>query len=155
VLQATDMTLTLIGPIEHSAAVQRLARFDNFHHVAALQGDALKREMDRHDILVMPYDTTQAGVRASSAPNKLFQYLACAKPIVIADMPQLTPLPDHFVYRADSAAAFVRAIRQASADDSRDLRQARLDFARRNTWDARGDQIRALLQSLSIKEPKT
>lgn len=152
VLRATNMTLTLIGPIEDAAAVEHFSRFENYRHVPPLTGDALRKELKQHDVLTMPYDTTQVGVQASSAPNKLFQYLACARPIAIAAMPQLIPLPDQFVYQAESAEEFLAAIRRAADEDSQALRAARLDFARRNSWDARGDQIRALLQTLSTEE---
>jgi glycosyltransferase involved in cell wall biosynthesis len=103
--------------------------------------------MMNHDVLIMPYDLGRKGVRAATAPNKLFQYIACGKPIVISDMPAFLKLPDGFVYRASDAAQFVNAVHQAFAEDSDEMTRARLKFAAENTWDTRGDRLRDLLDS--------
>ena len=146
-LQDQSIELTLIGPVQVPEVLNELRRFDNLHTVAPLEGAKLQKAMMNHDVLIMPYDLERQGVRAATAPNKLFQYIACGKPVVISDMPAFLRLPDGFVYRASDAAQFVNAVHQAFAEDSDEMTRARLKFAAENTWDTRGDRLRDLLDS--------
>jgi len=144
-LQDQSIELTLIGPVQVPEVLNELRCFDNLHTVAPLEGVKLQKAMMNHDVLIMPYDSERKSVRAATAPNKLFQYIACGKPVVISDMPAFLRLPDKFVYRASDAAQFVNAVHQAFTEDSDEATRARLKFAAENTWDARGDRLRELL----------
>jgi glycosyltransferase involved in cell wall biosynthesis len=101
------------------------------------------------DVFVMPYDVSQPAVRAITAPNKLFQYLACGRPVVCSNLPSLLQLPDTFIYVAADAGQFVSAVRAAFAEDTVALATSRLDFAADNTWTARGDQLHRLIEQTS------
>ena len=84
---------------------------------------------------------------ASTAPNKLYTYLAAGKPIVSSDLPALISMDEGLLYRVTSAEGFIAAIRRAFAEDSDVLREKRLAIARENTWDSRGDELRAILEN--------
>ncbi len=103
------------------------------------------------DMLLMPY---QAQVAASSggdisrylSPMKLFEYLACGRPILSGDLPVLREVlnPSNSVLLPlDDLETWAAAIRDLAADPNRRSllgEQARLD-ASHYTWDERARKI--------------
>jgi glycosyltransferase involved in cell wall biosynthesis len=148
VLECEDMQLHLIGPAQDAG--ETLTRVINDPR-AVKYGTKVGEEMQNilldADVLVLPYrPTPDSGMLAATAPNKLFTYLAVAKPIVTSDLPALVSLGDGVLYRARSADEFVAAIRRAFAEDGDAFRERRLGIARENTWNSRGDQLRSMIE---------
>jgi glycosyltransferase involved in cell wall biosynthesis len=141
-----QIELTLVGPIEEPQHSAELLAVRTVRHIGALTGEELQAELQAADVLVMPYDTRQAAVRAISAPNKLFQYLACGRPVVCSDLPSLMQLPHGFLYVAANSAQFAAAVNAAFDEDTEVLAAERLDFSAGNTWNARGDRLQQLIQ---------
>jgi len=145
-LAEEGITLTMIGPVEDQTLIEPFLGHSNFVHSEPQIGDQLFQSLREQNVLIMPYRTNGAGAKVTSAPNKLFQYLAAGKPVVISDMPSFIDLPDGFIYRAFSAESFVQAIRRAAAEDSLELRNARVRLAAEHSWDRRGDTLLQLLR---------
>jgi glycosyltransferase involved in cell wall biosynthesis len=137
-LEIDSIKLILIGPEETSKKLMSLKCHKNFEHVHPLFGEALKAALGDCNVLVIPYDSDNVANQAIAAPNKLFQYLACGKPIVISALPNFLNLPHGFIYRATSSSEFLEQVQRAATEDTNALFQARLDFASDNSWDARG-----------------
>jgi len=141
-----QIELTLVGPIEEPQHSAELFAVRAVRHIGALTGEQLQAELQAADVLVMPYDTRQAAVRAISAPNKLFQYLACGRPVVCSDLPSLMQLPRGFLYVAANSAQFTAAVNTAFDEDTEALAAKRLDFAASNSWRSRGDRLQQVIQ---------
>ncbi len=148
VLSNRNISLYIVGPVCDSAGISRLSTFDNFKLLPPAEGSALQSLLEEMDVCIIPFDTSLPVVQACT-PNKLFQYIACGKPVVTSNMPQLVQLPDKFVYVADNAVEFEKCILRSHEEDCRELVEQRIDIARRNSWDARGDQLLAILQSFA------
>lgn len=146
--------LRLIGADQTSEGLLILKGNANFEHLKPLGDSALKKCLEECDVLIIPYDSSKAVLRVITAPNKLFQYLACGKPIVISDLPHFIELPDKFIYRASTAQEFVTQVLNAFQEDCAECYQARLDYAARNTWDVRGDQLHEHLQIIRSRHDK-
>ncbi len=112
------------------------------------------------DVLLMPY---QQKVAASSggdiarylSPMKLFEYLACQRPIVSSDLAVLQEVlnPQNAILApADDPAAWERAIQSLRSDPelrNRLASQARQD-AQRYTWETRARRILEVNQQNSF-----
>ena len=146
-LEERDVLVTLVGPQQDSQAMADVRPRENLSASEPLYGEELRRFLTSQDVLIMPYDGQDEAVRATTAPNKLFQYLACGRPVVASGMPNLLPLPAGFVYNADSADRFVEKIRQAYTEDTNARAARRVEFAMDNTWDRRGELLREILRS--------
>lgn len=144
VAEQDDMRLTIVGPIAYDWLLDKLRSFSNFTHVQALTGLPLQEELLKHDVLVMPY-ASPVDNEVTSVPAKLYQYLAVGCPVVSSVMPNLKAFPDKTVYQADTKTGFVDLIRQAASEDEDDLRRMRIQLTANETWDARGDLMRAVL----------
>lgn len=140
-----DMQLTIIGPISNPRLIDKLVGKNNFAHIETLVGESLQIELLKHDVLVMPYSSSVDN-EVTSAPAKLFQYLATGRPVVSSFMPNLIEMPDYFVYKSKSACEFIQNIRQAASSDSIERKNNRIAFSEMHSWNARGDLVRKLLE---------
>ncbi len=94
------------------------------------------------DACILPYERNAWTANIDSL--KLYEYLACGRPIVSTDIPAARSFGD-VVRIADEPAAFVAAIEAALAEDSAGLAARRRALAAANTWDMRVAQIAELL----------
>jgi glycosyltransferase involved in cell wall biosynthesis len=144
------VVLTLIGPLEGPEQFQDLLSRDNVEHHDTLVGAALENQLKKADVFVMPYDLDQPGVRAITAPNKLFQYLACGRPVVCSNLPRLIELPQGFIYVAADEEQFARAAMTAFDEDTDARAQARRSYASRHTWQARGEALQRVIAQKTV-----
>jgi glycosyltransferase involved in cell wall biosynthesis len=140
--------LYLIGPVKSSKIQSALLSYQNVKWIQPMEGLALQSMMQKMDVFINPLDANLKIVKVITATNKLFQYLACGKPIVISNMPNFISLPNKFVYKANDAKDFVDCILLAYAEDSAELMTQRIEYARANSWNARGDQLYSILKSI-------
>jgi glycosyltransferase involved in cell wall biosynthesis len=86
----------------------------------------------------------------SADPNKLYEYAACGRPIVtMKHSDDLEPLRG-LIHLAESREEFVEQVRVALATGSN--QEKLTEFARKRSWQARSDEIAALIrESLARK----
>jgi len=82
---------------------------------------------------------------AITAPNKLFSYITTGKLIVSSNFPNLIRFKHGIIYFADSKETFVSQIRKAYNEYSDELREKRFDIAEKNTWEKRGNELKAII----------
>jgi glycosyltransferase involved in cell wall biosynthesis len=144
ILEQKDMRLTIVGPVAYESLLENIRSSSNFKHAPALTGFSLQKELLEHDVLVMPY-ASPVDNEVTSVPAKLYQYLAVGRPVVSSIMPNLKLFPDKIVYQSETKISFVNLIRKAAREDTVDLRRMRVQVATHETWNARGEQIYAIL----------
>jgi glycosyltransferase involved in cell wall biosynthesis len=148
-LKNNKIELVLIGPVSNCFNMELIMKYKNLILKNSLEGDELMRELMCQDVLVMPYKASSAFSQFSWAPNKLFQYIAAGKPVVSSNI-NLLPLPDKFLYKAQSPLQFVFEVIRAYEDDSSELVVARKNYAAMNSWNVRGDELYKYLNFLSV-----
>lgn len=148
--QQDDIEVHMIGPVvEANAAARSLLASPSVVAHGPRVGRELQDILLDADVLVLPYVVSAAsGMLAATAPNKLYTYLAVAKPIVASALPALLSLDEGLLYRASSATDFVSQVRRAFAEDNDAFRQNRLKLGRDNRWDRRGDELRDFIETL-------
>lgn len=145
IVEQSDMELVFVGNVD-AALLQRLNAPERIQMKGVLVGDALYHEMALFDVAIAPYDVE--GINAGVTPNKLFQYLACACPAVITDIPNIQGVeyPAGTVYVAGDEEEFTAMIRKACEEDCPVYSKARQQLAADNTWEKR---IQGFLARLS------
>ncbi|BBL80014.1 hypothetical protein RxyAA322_18680 [Rubrobacter xylanophilus] len=96
------------------------------------------------DAFVLPYLVNR--LTRGIAPAKLYECLATGLPVVGPPLPALAGLGGH-VYLAESPEEYVAVLRELPGLESEERRRARMDLARRNTWERRFAELEAALWS--------
>ncbi|HEV3477571.1 MAG TPA: glycosyltransferase, partial [Rubrobacteraceae bacterium] len=94
------------------------------------------------DAFVLPYKVN--GLTRGIAPAKTYECLATGKPVVAAPLPALKELAEH-VYLAESPRDYVRILRSLQWLETEEKVRARIELARRNSWEARFAEIEEVL----------
>jgi glycosyltransferase involved in cell wall biosynthesis len=90
------------------------------------------------DVFVLPYRVN--GLTRSISPAKTYECLATGKPVVAAPLPALKELAGH-VYLAERPGDYVEVLRNLEGIETEEMRRARIELARRNSWEARFKEI--------------
>lgn len=138
--------ICLIGPIESEEIYLTLSKYKNITFHPPIVGKELQKYMSKFDVFIMPYTDEPVNTKAS-VPAKLFQYLACGKPIVSSLMRDLIDLPEGFLYFSENAEDFVNKVIKAKRDDSLYLKNLRIDFAMENDWEKRAKQMHEIIHN--------
>lgn len=147
--------------VEHTRAAADRLSLENVSLTGFVPNAELPRYQAAGDLLLMPY---QAQVAASSggdiasylSPMKMFEYLACGRPILASDLTVLGEVlnkENAIILPAGDADAWAEAIDrlQGSAAQRKQLGQAARRTAQKHTWTARAEHI---LHGLTASLPK-
>ena len=141
-----EWTLALIGPVRAPAedrALQTLWRRENVRFLGTKPVEEVPYYIKALDVCLLPYRQNEWTRNISSL--KLYEYLACGKPIVSSDVPAAREYPD-LVGIAGDADGFVRQVSDALERDGERLAGRRIEVASQNTWQHRVAQISALVE---------
>jgi glycosyltransferase involved in cell wall biosynthesis len=94
------------------------------------------------DAFVLPYKVNE--LTRAIAPAKTYECLATGKPVVAAPLPALEELAGH-VYLAGRPKDYVRVLRSLWELETEEKRRARIELARKNSWEARFREIEEAL----------
>ncbi len=136
-------TIALVGPnLLTGEDRQRLAACGNVALTGPVPYSRIPETMRAFDVCITPHRMT--AFTESLNPIKLWEYLAAGKPIVATDVAGFRDYPQ-FVRLASDADSFGRAVEDALSEQDSTTREARRAEARRHSWEARLDQVAALL----------
>ncbi|ABD89728.1 glycosyltransferase [Rhodopseudomonas palustris] len=136
---------------QHSDVVTRMAQLSNVHFLGWRSYQDLPRYLAGFDVGLLPQlinDYTRA-----MFPMKFFEYLAAGLPVVATPLPALRDLAAVHGIGADTAT-FAQAI--SAALDGRGPQPLPIDdpLLQANSWDARLDQMLAMIEATSAASPR-
>jgi glycosyltransferase involved in cell wall biosynthesis len=140
----SEVSIVLIGPVESKNIQRVLSKYSNVIFHPPLVGKQLQNYMSQFDVFIMPYTNEPVNFKAT-VPAKLFQYLACGKPVVSTLMNDLVTLPEGFVYFANNAEEFVAQVFNAKNNDTPNLKKMRIEHALNNGWDRRARVMQEII----------
>lgn len=139
-LEDKNLNLTFIGPIERKF-LNFVENKDRLILKGPLTGKDLYEEINTFDVTIAPYCSRLSGDINSGVGtgSKMYQYFALGKPVVISYMAGLgkISLPDKFIYIANSEEEFTSLVYKAYGENTKELTQQRIEFAKNNTWEKR------------------
>jgi glycosyltransferase involved in cell wall biosynthesis len=94
------------------------------------------------DAFVLPYQVNE--LTRSISPAKTYECLATGKPVVSAPLPALEELAGH-VYLAKKPEDYVKTLQRLEELETEEKRRARIELARKNSWEARFKEIEEAL----------
>jgi len=147
----------LIGPNLLSRQTQQLLNAQpNIELRGPVPYSQIAQAMRPFDVCIVPH--RESAFTQSLNPIKLWEYLACGKPIVSTPVAGFVDYP-HLVHLASGAPEFVAACHSALHEGENESqeneshttqRAARQAEAARNSWEARLDQLLEVLEPLKV-----
>ena len=81
-------------------------------------------------------ETTPTRAEEGISPAKIYECLATGIPVVSTPLPELERFGEH-VYLAEGAEGFAEVLRSIPRLDTGEKTRARIELARKNSWEAR------------------
>ena len=94
------------------------------------------------DAFVLPYEIN--ALTRGISPAKYYECLATGKPVVAAPLPAMEELAGH-VYLASRPEDYVEALRSLGEIETEEGVRARIELARKNSWDVRFAELEEAL----------
>jgi len=138
-------SIVMVGPLfgDRAAELRKIAALrGNIFHLGAKPYERLGAYIAAMDVCIIPLKVNE--LMRSADPNKLYEYAACARPIVtMKHSEDLEPLRG-LIHLASTGEEFIDGIRLALASGAN---QDKLTaFAQARSWKARADEIVSLIK---------
>jgi glycosyltransferase involved in cell wall biosynthesis len=143
-----DWSIVLVGPInklhkEINETIELLRRESNVYFLGGKKYEELPGYIKDLDVCLMCYRKT--AYTKYIFPLKLYEYLACGKPIVSTPLENLEEFQD-VLYFADKHNEWIKNIQQSLVEHNTELEQKRIAVARENSWDTRVKDLVSLIR---------
>lgn len=146
-----DKSFVLVGPVWPDAKKEVVADLKNVHFLGPKKYQEIPAYLQHFDLGMIPHlvnDFTR-----SMNPLKMYEYLACAKPVVT------TPVAGAEMFKglvevAQTYEEFLYKIEKSLNEDDEVLRQKRREAVKPHSWSARVNQMMEII-SRKILNPKS
>ena len=135
--ERSDWNFVFIGNTSGSN-IRELSKLSNVHFLGEKKYEDLPKYLYWFDVCLIPFKITEL-IRATH-PVKFYEYLSAGKPTVSTKLPELIPY-QHLCYLVESKDDAIHQITTALEENDEGLKDARIKFARENTWDNRVDVL--------------
>ncbi len=144
-LARPDWSIALVGPLSlytqpHKA--DGLIDLPNVHMLGRVEVSQVPHHIKVCDVCLLPYERNEWTRNIDSL--KLYEYLACGRPVVATDIPAARGFPG-LVHVVRSVEEAVAAIEAALEEDTPEHVRRRQAAVAEHNWDARVEQISELV----------
>jgi len=139
-----EWSIVLIGRT-NGADISRLQKLSNVHLLGEKPYLTLPGYLHAFDVCLIPFLRNE--LTEATNPVKFYEFLSAGKPVVATALPELLPYRE-LAYLAEQPQQYVELVERALQEDTPELRSARIEFARQNTWEMRFELIREAVKSL-------
>ncbi|MFH0815032.1 MAG: glycosyltransferase [Candidatus Falkowbacteria bacterium] len=139
-----DKVLVLVGPVWPSvkSKVAALAKRKNVKIIGRVKYNDAPSYISRFDAAIIPHQST--GLVKSMNPMKLYDYLACGKPIITTSVPGAEMFKEQ-IYISKNDSEFLQNIARAMTEDSLEKTAARRAAVKPHSWSSRVSQMTDLV----------
>ena len=136
----TGYDFVLIGDYTHGN-VEKLQTLSNVKFLGEKGYEELPQYLSSFDVALIPFDSSLELIKATN-PVKFYEYLSAGKKIVATKIPELAEYEGRFALLENDAEGFASAIeRCVNGTDGLANEEERIEFARRNDWLCRIEDI--------------
>lgn len=150
-LRYPEWSFVIIGPRLRETPCRILRDLPNVHRMGPKSHDEIACYVRLFDVCIVPF---KAGpVADHTDPVKVYEYLACGKPVVAANIPSLGNL-GKLVYSVREREEFLSALHEAAKENDPAAISARVDFASANSWCARAQLMSGIISNTTDERAK-
>jgi teichuronic acid biosynthesis glycosyltransferase TuaH len=129
--QRTNWSVVLVGPEDEDFKKSNLHNLPNVYFLGKKDGSELPNYVKGFDIAINPQLSNNLTI--GNYPRKIDEYLAMGKPI-IATKTKAMEMFKEYVYLGASKEEYITLIEKALAENSPELENKRINFAKSHTW---------------------
>jgi len=137
-LKNPEKSIVLIGPVWKNVQVDELKSQNNVHFLGRKSYSELPYYMNEFDVSIIPHKVDK--YTKSMNPLKLYEYLACGKPIVTTQVAGVEKFQE-LIYAAKTKEEFNEKINQALKENNKELETKRKESVRNENWKNRVNQM--------------
>lgn len=128
-----DKSIVVVGPVwaEQEQAKEELVKQPNVYFLGYKKYDEAPQYIQQFDIGIIPHKT--AGFSATTNPMKMYEYLACGKPVVATNNIGTENVED-IISVAKDYESFNKLVNQSLLDDSPALQEKRKELVKKFSW---------------------
>jgi glycosyltransferase involved in cell wall biosynthesis len=142
-----DWNVVLIGPQDEDFKKSELHQISNVHFLGLKDGSVLPNYLNYFDVAINPQILNP--VTIGNYPRKIDEYLAMGKPVVATETKAMSIFKDH-TYLATSPEGYIPLIEKALKENSSELANERIKFARSHTWE---NSVKEIYKAIQIVNP--
>lgn len=129
----------------YGSDIRHLSKLSNVHFLGERPYLELPKYLHGFDVCIIPFKITP--LIESTHPVKVYEYLASGKPVVATRIPELLKMAD-ICYIAENKEDFVTKLDMAVKEKDDSLVKKRIDFAAKNTWNHRFEDLYSELKKI-------
>jgi glycosyltransferase involved in cell wall biosynthesis len=137
-LKNPEKSIVLIGPVWKNAQVDELKSQNNIHFLGRKSYSELPYYINEFDVCIIPHKIDK--FTKSMNPLKLYEYLACGKPIVTTKVSGIEKFQE-LIYTAKTKEEFNEKISQALSENSKEKIESRKNAVQDENWKNRVNQM--------------
>ena len=128
-----DKSIVIVGPVwaEQEKAREVLAQQKNVYFLGYKKYNEAPQYIQQFDVGIIPHKT--AGFSATTNPMKMYEYLACGKPVVATDNIGTENVED-MISVAKDYESFNQAVNNALENDKPEAITKRREFVKKFSW---------------------
>lgn len=124
-------SIVMIGPVWYQHIIRELTVYKNIYFLGHKSYEELPMYLQQFDVAIIPHQQNKFSL--STNPMKLYEYLACGKPVVTIYQKELENfLP--YIYLANSHNEFLNFINLALKENNLLNREKRKELVKEQTW---------------------
>jgi len=126
-----DLSIALIGPVWYKNITKDLKDCQNIYLLGPKPYSELPMYIQKFDVAIIPHRVDKFLI--STNPMKLYEYLACGKPVVTNYQKELEDFVP-YIYLANNQEEFIDYVRKALQEDPRENLEKRQEIVKEQTW---------------------
>ncbi|OZQ61773.1 hypothetical protein CA600_24230 [Paenibacillus sp. VTT E-133280] len=137
-----ECDFVIIGPLSDVNIAAKASNIENIIFIGPKIYNELANYLYHFDVCIMPFVVNE--LIKDVNPIKLYEYLSMGKPVIVPQYDEILEFKG-YVYFSQNQEDFSRKLEEALAEDNSKFFIERIEFAKRNTWDSRVDEINKLI----------
>lgn len=137
-----DWSIVLVGPEDDDFKKSNLHQLDNVHFLGSKDATELPAYVKGFDVAMNPQVVNDWTI--GNYPRKIDEYLAMGKPTLATRTKAMEMFQDH-VYLGSTKEEYIKLAEKALADNSEQLQQSRIEFAKSHTWE---NNVKAIYEAI-------
>ncbi|WP_440880897.1 glycosyltransferase [Tenacibaculum sp. C7A-26P2] len=144
-----EIIFEFTGSILRNEVVKKLKQFDNVEFLPAISPHDVPKILATYDAGIIPYNNLE--INKGIYPLKINEYLAVGLPVIMTNFAPLQEF-EPVISISKNKNEFAANLYSEITNDSEDLINRRIEFAKNNSWKNRAQKFERILSELFINK---